>query len=164
VTAARRIRKQVYELTERDLAEHPAWEFCLDEEDRRGQDEATVRPVTSGPIGFGVVRTEFRAAGGRIFVGYSTPSANADLSQVQPIIVTPGGQVDFWLGLMSIEAAAAHRARAYDLLGADAVALFPISYRADAGWSEWPVNGSIEGFGRYRKRRFRSGWATVRER
>jgi hypothetical protein len=39
-----KVRKQVYELTNRDLLEAPVWEFALDEEGEEGQDEATVRP------------------------------------------------------------------------------------------------------------------------
>jgi hypothetical protein len=117
------IRKQVYELTHDDLAVHPAWEFCLDEEDRPGQDEATV----------------------------------------QPIIVTDRGQVEFWLGLVDGRAAAAERARLYDLLAAEPEAFFPVSYRPEAGWSRWPGEGAVMGFGRYRQR-FLRGTAKVTER
>ena len=46
-----RTGKQVYELTLDDLSQCPVWEFKLEAEGGRGQDESTVQPHTeSGPL------------------------------------------------------------------------------------------------------------------
>ena len=97
-----KVRKQVYELTLADLERTPVWEFALDEEGEEGQDEATVRPFErSLPLdpgdGMFVVRARFRLADGTPLLGYLTPPVQADssLATIQPIIVTPKGQVIF---------------------------------------------------------------------
>lgn len=158
-----RIRRQVYELTADDLRAHPAWEFCLDEEGEPDQDEATVRPIARGPLGFGVVAAAFRTADGREFAGYVTPASDEDQATLQPTLVTDGGQVAFWLGWVDRDRAAASRRDAYERLGTTAQRLFPISYRAAGGWSTVPLEGSIHGFGRLEKQ-FLRGLRTVVER
>src|SRR5437773_1340523 len=106
LTTKMKIRKQVYELTVQDLREHPVWEFALDEEDKRGQDEATVRPfISSGSVDPGagtfIVRARFTLADGTPFVGYLTPRDDPnDLGTIQPQIVTERGQVWFWMGVI----------------------------------------------------------------
>lgn len=74
VTQSMTIRKQVYELAINELRDYPVWEYALDEEDREGQDEATVRPVIlSAPldpnIGMFIVRTRFKLADGTLHFG-----------------------------------------------------------------------------------------------
>jgi hypothetical protein len=102
-----KIRKQVYKLTVDDLREHPVWEFALDEEGEKGQDEATVRPfVSSGSVdpraGMFVVRARFTLADGTPHVGYLTPGDDPhDLGTIQPQIITEQGQVAGW-GLFSM--------------------------------------------------------------
>jgi len=108
-----KIRKQVYELTVQDLVEHPVWEFALDEETEPEQDEATVRPYSeTGPAdpsnGMLIVKAKFVLADGTPLFGYLTPPVRSDsplgmfsgdhLATTQPQIITPRGQVSFWLG------------------------------------------------------------------
>ena len=67
------LRRQVYELSMRDLREVPAWEFASDEEGVPGQDEATVRPYEKIPAdpgdGLLVVRATFIFSDESRFVG-----------------------------------------------------------------------------------------------
>ena len=42
---SKRIRKACNELLLSDFEAYPFWEFAMDEEGRRGQDETTVRPL-----------------------------------------------------------------------------------------------------------------------
>ena len=102
-----KVRKQVYDLTLADLATTPAWEFALDEEGEEDQDEATVRPTHgNAPIdaaaGMYVVRARFRLADGTEQVGYLTPPVQGDATwpAIQPVVVTPHGQVMFWFGAL----------------------------------------------------------------
>ena len=73
--SALRIRKQVYELTAQDFSDHPVWQFCSDEEEVEGQDEATVRPISKTELidelpGAFVVAAEVRFADGSLGSGY----------------------------------------------------------------------------------------------
>lgn len=80
-----RIRKQVYHLTLEDFRKYPVWEFALDEENKEGQDEATVRPhQVTGPLdpssGMFVVSARFSLADGSTGRGYLTPPVQGDSS------------------------------------------------------------------------------------
>jgi hypothetical protein len=147
-----RIRRQVYELTSRDLEVHPVWEFALDEEDEAGQDEATVRPhETDGALdprdGMFVVRARFKLADGTQVWGYVTPPVEGErgLGTLQPVVVARGGQTPFWCGLRTPEPheLAAH----YALLGkSSAFQVFPATFESDVELVGGAVVGKLEGF------------------
>jgi hypothetical protein len=146
-----KIRKQVYELTNRDLLEQPVWEFAIDEEGEAGQDEATVRPVAREELSdptdaMFVVRANFTLADGTTYLGYLTPATEEDTSigTIQPIIVTDAGQVGFWFGVMAPSTASIREA--YDKLGRKADQVFPISFVSDVEVAGGPVSGSLNGF------------------
>jgi hypothetical protein len=150
-----RVRRQVYELTTADLDEFPVWEFALDEEGEPDQDEATVRPWQDAlPLdpneGMFVVRAGFLLADGTRLVGYLTPPVQGDdsIGTVQPIVVTPDGQVGFWCGLMaqSGETLAANYAK----LGRAASAVFPLRYASEVEIESGPITGTVDGFMHYR--------------
>ena len=150
-----KIRKQVYDLALADLATTPAWEFALDEEGEEDQDEATVRPVRGrAPIdpaaGMYVVRARFRLGDGTPLVGYLTPPVQGEstLPTIQPIIVTPRGQVMFWFGALAPERKTL--ATAYERLGRKAGEVFPVSYESDVPLVGGPVRGELSGFGYFR--------------
>lgn len=145
------VRRQVYELTLRDLVDHPVWEFALDEEGEEGQDEATVRPwEVSPPVNAGdgmfVVRASFQLADGTRAVGYLTPPVQGDdsIGTVQPVIVTDQGQVMFWHGVMV--PTPDHRREAYAKLGRSAEQVFPIRYTSDVALMGGLVRGVLMGF------------------
>ncbi len=146
-----RVRKQVYELTPADLDESPIWEFALDEEGEPGQNEATVRPWEGGePLdpadGMFVVHATFVLADGTHFGGYLTPPVQGDhsIGTIQPIVVTPEGQVGFWCGIMAptSEMLATH----YVTLGRAAPAVFPLHYTSNVEIVGGPVTGTLNGF------------------
>ena len=144
-----RIRKQITELTNEDLAEHPIWELAIDEEGEEGQDEETVRPrgdlsVADPADGIFIVRTEFVAADGTRFDGFLFPHETRAVSFVQPTIVTDGGHVAFWFGMIPPRAGALEWS--YERLGKTADELFPLRYRAVAGAE---VDGELHGFMHY---------------
>jgi hypothetical protein len=142
-----KIRKQVYELTVDDLTRFPAWELALDEEGEEGQDEATVRPLYAplplDPSEFRlIVRAKFSLADGTRHVGYLTPSHAADdLGSIQPILITPQGQISFWMG-----AVRDNPLPLYQKLGKSADQIFPITFKSDVPLIGGVVFGSIEGF------------------
>ena len=141
------IRKQVFQLTIGDLREHPIWQFALDEDGEKGQDEATVRPYDAqGTLdstkGMFIVRARFTLADGTPHVGYLTPSADAhDLGTVQPQIVTDNGQVGFWMGVVRQDVASS-----YSRLGKTAAQTFPVSFESDVPLKMGPFKGSIPAF------------------
>jgi hypothetical protein len=146
-----RVRKQVYELTLRDLGTFPVWEFRLDEEGEEGRDESTVRPYTaSGPLDptdrMFVVRAVFTVADGSRMRGYFTPPGRGDasISTLQPIIVTERGQVRFWCGTAA--PGSKRLAHSYELLGKDAKHVFPVQFESEVDLVGGPVRGSVPGF------------------
>lgn len=148
-----KIRKQVYELTQEDLAKFPVWEFALDEEGEEGQDEATVRPYkAAGALdpsegdGMFVVRASFTLADGSRVPGYLTPPTRSDdgLGAIQPVIITAQGQVPFWCGIVTPRAE--RLARCYQSLGRDAGSVFPLRFESEVELLGGPVRGSVLGF------------------
>ncbi len=151
----RRIRKQVYDLTPQDLTRFPVWVFALDEEGEPGQDEATVRPWEE-PLpfdpgeGLNVVRVDFWLADETHAIGYISAQVPdfSGISYIQPTIVTPGGQVGFWCGVMKPDA---ERLRdAYALLEKDKAQVFPVRYESAVELTTGKVMGTIEGFLHFR--------------
>jgi len=150
-----KIRKQVYELSTSDLESFPVWEFALDEEGEDGQDEATVRPYEGSPPldpsdGVFIVRARFDLADGTRLHGYLTPPGDgpSGVRTIQPIIVTTGGQVMFWFGAMAPSAASLEAA--YDRLGRQQSAVFPVQYASEVELVTGPVRGELNGFLHYR--------------
>jgi hypothetical protein len=147
-----RIRKQVYELTPEDLRESPVWEFCLDEEGKDGQDEATVRPYRAhGPLdprdGMFIVRAAFALADGSRASGYLTPPVqnSSGIGTLQPTIVTDAGQVVFWFGCAVPDRAIL--AKSYAYLGKDSgLAVFPLCFESQVELIGGPILGSLPGF------------------
>lgn len=143
------IRKQITDLTRSDLAAYPIWEFALDEEGTRGQDEATVRPrpdldVADLEEGLLVVRTGFVARDGTPFDGFATPAEDGQLHSVQPTIVAAAGQVRFWFGLKAPEREDLDVA--YATLGKTPDELFPLTFRATIPGPTGPLEGEIPAF------------------
>ncbi|HEX4141045.1 MAG TPA: hypothetical protein VHY09_11900 [Candidatus Methylacidiphilales bacterium] len=142
-----KIRKQVYELTVDDFEKFPVWEFALDEEGEEGQDEATVRP-SAAPLPLApsesmfIVRAKFSLADGTRHMGYLTPGHAADdLGSIQPLIITPQGQVIFWMGVSRGDTGPL-----YQKLGKGAAQIFPIAFKSDVPLVGGVVFGSIPGF------------------
>jgi hypothetical protein len=148
-------RKQVYELTAADLQATPVWEHALDEEGTEGQDEATVRPYEVAPPldstqGMFVARARFTLADGTQHVGYLTPPVQGDASiaTLQPVIVSPRGQVMFWYGVMPPPPEALRDA--YAKLEKSAAQVFPLRFESDVAIAGGPVRGQLDGFVRFR--------------
>ena len=146
-----RVRRQIHELTPRDLETYPIWEFNLDETAKGGQDELTVRPcVASGPLDpadrMFVVRAVFTLADGSMKRGYVTPPGRGDasVSALQPIIVTDQGQVRFWCG--TSVPGPTRLARSYQLLRKEASQIFPLLFESEVELAGGPVRGSVPGF------------------
>jgi hypothetical protein len=97
------IRKQVYELTAKDFSDYPIWEFCSDEEDVEGQDEATVRPTDKAELkdelpGSCVIAANVKFADDSLGIGYLYNYDDGDIGCVQPNLLTESEQINFWLG------------------------------------------------------------------
>jgi hypothetical protein len=107
--------------------------------------------VVSGELdptaGMFVVRARFRLADGTEMRGYLTPPVQGEsgLGTLQPIIVTPTGQVLFWWG--RIEPPRADIDRFYVLLGSRSSAgVFPVEFSSDVPIAGGAVGGQVPGF------------------
>lgn len=145
------VRKQVYELTSEDLNCFPVWEFALDEEDRPGQDEATVRPfevagALDPSLGMFIVRAEFTLADGSRMHGYLTPPIPRDsgFGYSQPVVITPTGQIAFWRGISA--PSPEELAKYYLWLGRSADRVFPIHFQSEVELTYGRIIGEIAGF------------------
>jgi len=147
-----RIRKQIDQLTAQDFNIASVWEFALDEEGEDGQDEATVRPYdVDGRLdpsrGMYVVRARFALADGTILQGYATPPIQDDdgLGTIQPVILTPKGQVQFWFGV--IDPGTSFISELYSRLGkSSSTQVFPIRFQSAVQLARGAVRGEIPGF------------------
>ncbi len=152
-----RIRKQDYDLTVDDLMQFPAWEYALDEETVRGQDERTVRPFTTSPPvdpckAYLIVRASFRLADGTEMTGYVkpvVPDRSGSMSIVvpydlHPIVVTDQGRVHFFHG--PSKPTPEQTALYYRLLGKEAAEVFPIGFTSDVEVTGAIAEGTLEGF------------------
>jgi hypothetical protein len=147
-----KIRKQVYQLTESDLQLSPVWEFCLDEEGQPGQDETTVKPKPDVAKiykldGSHIAKTEFTFADGKKAVGYVYASSEEELPAIQPVIITPRGQVMFWYGIVPPQKD--RQTEALAKLGLVSESLFPIRFSCVVPTDDIPLDGELEGFYHY---------------
>ena len=144
-----RIHKQVYDLTSRDLQQHPLWEFCSGEEGVADQDEATVKPSEASEVpayspGMYIVAADFVLADGSSAEGYIYSGEPDDFACTQPNIILTDGQINFWLGITATD----ERLRAlYRRLGKQAESLFPLHYETRVPINEKRMKGVVEGFG-----------------
>ena len=147
-----KIRKQVYGLSMSDFERSSVWEFALDEEGEEGQDEATVRPYRlNGALdpseGMFVVRARFVLADGTLMQGYLTPPVQGEssLGTLQPIILTPHGQVSFWCGIIAPEPG--DITASYAHLGKSSPSqVFPLRFEADVPLVGGALRGEVPGF------------------
>jgi len=147
-----KIRKPVFKLDLEDFILSPVWEFALDEEGEPDQDETTVRPypcpgALAPADGMFVVRARFQLADGTTMSGYLTPPVQGDdgLGTLQPIIVTPDGQVAFWhgMGVPSRD----EIGESYRRLGKSSPdQVFPIRFESEVEIIGGAVRGELPGF------------------
>jgi hypothetical protein len=89
-----------------------------------------------------VVRATFVLADGTNTSGYLTPPVHGDhlLGTVQPVIISPRGQVFFWCGVLN--PSADHITESYHRLGKDsASSVLPIRFRSTVELVGGPVAG-----------------------
>ena len=145
-------RRQVHCLSDQDLKEHPLWEFCSNEEDVEGQDEATLRPaVASELLGYApgsyVMAADVTFADGSAGAGYVYSGEPGDFGCTQPHVFMAERQIGFWLGSLrfagNIEATVAH---AYQSLNRRAESLFPLTVRSRVKVNGALITSTLEGF------------------
>jgi len=144
-------RRQVYELTEKELIAQPIWEFCPDEEGVEGQDEATVRAVLHdlGKVGPGevIVAADVTFADGSTAMGYLYSGPADDVGCIQPNVVVGTSQVNFWLGwLRFIKNPEDRVANAYKLLAKARESTFPIKFKTRVACEGLAKEVVIDGF------------------
>jgi hypothetical protein len=144
-------RRQVYELSARDLLDIPAWQFATNEEGIPGQDEATVRPYLRMPVnsadGLLVVRATFTLASGTNFIGYISPpppGKKGCVHKFHPNIVTDRGQVPFYFGIFP--PSKERIAELLHALGKSAGEVFPLSFKTDSPIQGGAIEGQVAGF------------------
>lgn len=146
------IRRQVYLLSPEDLITHPIWEFCTDEEDFDGQDEATVRPsnvncVNGFSPGSYIVAVDFLCNDGASVLGYMYSGKPDDIGCVQPTICTDSGQVNFWFGLLKYRGDSKQQiVDSYRRIGKDGQSIFPLQFRTQVDLAGSRQQGVLQGF------------------
>jgi len=99
------VSKQIYDLSPRDLEQHPVWIFPMDES---VEDEASVRPVNAGeivPSGLQrIVRCRFSDSAGRPLIGYVYPGAGDDVEAARPVAWCGDLCITFWNGMIEPDA------------------------------------------------------------
>ena len=94
------MEKQIWELTQSDITENPAWVFPMDDTVR---DELTVRPVRRiedlGDDLQVIVRTRFRVGRENEFFGYIYWGSPETVEYLKPVILVDDRSVTFWNGI-----------------------------------------------------------------
>lgn len=147
-------RKEVTDLTLADLVRCSVWEFALDEEGERNQDEETVKPrndvdAVDPAKGLFVIAARFTAADGTELAGYVTPSNSGERAEAPTVVTEAGEQVSFWHGITKpnrVELEAAYRT-----LGRNAAELFPLRVEARVPTTAGALVDEIRGFGYYER-------------
>lgn len=123
-------RKPINHLTVQDLEDSVCWAFVSEEELNEGEDETFMMPVNAGafPESSGIVSATFSLADGSKMIGYcaNIDEGSIELGDLQPVIVTPYGQVGFWCG--AIEPSPSELRQNYEWLERGADRIFPISF------------------------------------
>ena len=95
------MRKQIWEITESDLKEHPVWVFPMVEDE--GADEATVQPASetevADPDTQVIVASKFFDNSGNQYFGYMYWSKPALLEDNQPLLWLKGVPTSLWYGM-----------------------------------------------------------------
>jgi hypothetical protein len=134
------VRRQ--ELTADDVQSVAVWEFTLREKvTGPNEGELRARPTLGSfdhavVLNGGTVRARVTLADGRELLGILSPvhrSVAEPLRQMQPAVLTPSGQVHFWL---AHEPTREEVEKGYELLDADAETVFPVSVQADVPLAE----------------------------
>jgi len=146
------IRKQVYELTQEDLDKFSLWEFCSDEEDVEGQDEATVKPSTESEVrgyspGAYILTADVLFPDGAQGIGYVYSSEPNDIGCLQPNLAIETRQINFWLGsLVYAGNVETHIAASYAALGRNSDQTFPLVFITRSPIAGSRQRSSVEGF------------------
>lgn len=153
-------RRQVDELTAAELRASPAWWFPPEDGRLSGPDAGTVVPVDAAaadptgacefPEGRWLLHARFTFADGSAADGHVTWVAGetGDLSTQEPTLVTPGGPVPLWHGLLVPDGREV--ARLLALLGRPRGAVFPVRWRATLHPTSHEIAGEAAGFAVWR--------------
>lgn len=95
------MKKQVYDLTQNDLDEHPAWRFLMSEDD---DDELTVMPIAS-PIDIDtndqiLLYSKFTDLNGTVYGGYIYWGSPDRIEFLQPCMFLGDEKIIFWNGMI----------------------------------------------------------------
>ncbi len=141
------IQKQLYELTPADLEEFAIWVFPHGEDNDDDEiDEETVHGVNLNNFSFDrafLCKAKFALADGREYIGIVRP-ANS-LGDSEPwFFVNETTAAYFWFGIVKPEKDELDRL--YELMGGRDSKIFPIRWFAPGLPSEYPSEGTIDGF------------------
>lgn len=134
--------KQVYDLNENDLIDHPVWYFPMDD---TAQDELSIRPVeenfdfSTSDYQF-IVRTEFSSVDDEKFIGYLYWSFPAEIEYIKPVVFVGFDKcVTFWNGISK---------PSWDDYGGasgDLRKKFPFSFNSYSHETLYSLSGFLEG-------------------
>jgi hypothetical protein len=151
-----KIRKQENKLTLDDINQFPVWEFALDEETFKGQNEKTLKPYLSNSIdpaeAYLLVRATFSLSNGSRCKGFIKPFSQYTkrLSppifpyDLNPVIITDKGQIRFCYGTNKPKKSSFEKN--YRWLGAGPEFVFPIEITCDVDVKNSITSGILDGF------------------
>jgi hypothetical protein len=134
--------KRLVDLTIEDLAVHPVWRY------EGGQGAGAVaapvdrRALSQSDDEIFLAVTAYELFDATEHTGFCFPADGTDIDYLQPVILTPAGQVSFWFdGPVSPEALT----RQWKAIGKTPAQIFPVAFRCLVPVDGRTVAGRIEG-------------------
>jgi hypothetical protein len=134
--------KRLVDLTTEDLAAHPVWRY----EGGRGVESLAApvdrRALSQSDDEIFLAATAYELFDATEHTGFCFPADGTDIDYLQPVILTPGGQVSFWFeGPVPPETLE----RQWNALGKAPEQIFPVSFRCLVPVDGRTVGGRIDG-------------------
>ncbi len=118
-------RKQLTDLTTSDLLENKVWEYWMSEKTEyvKASDKTDISEDSNVTY---IVVTDFIFNNKTKHIGFCSPQASGKLDQIQPVILTKKGQVEFY---KDTEWTENEKNKALLKLGYDLNDVFPVAYK-----------------------------------
>ena len=134
--------KRLSELTKEDLLENEVWEYWMADniEFVRASDKTDVAEDTNVTY---IVATDFVFKNRSKHIGFCSPNEAGELENIQPVVITSKGPVEFYKENDWTED---EKATALLCLGLDWQAVFPVSYITKVKYNRELFNGTLADF------------------
>ncbi len=135
-------QKRLIDLTKEDLLENQVWEYWM-----AGNIEyvraSGKTEVTEDSNATHIVVTDFIFNNKTKHLGFCSPQEPGGLDRIQPVVLTPRGQVEFY---KENEWAECEKTRAFVKLGFDVKDVFPLTYTTRVKFDRKLYSGTLSDF------------------